>query len=95
MRAGPRLRLPVYPHLSLSSLACRRRTFVDNGDGGMKMIDDLRGDFDLSEGELRMVVSLTLSSLSILFRWQDEVKTAGDGRDAVDGQQRCSCLTVP
>ena len=37
------------------------------------MNDDLRGDFDLSEGELRMVVSLTLSSLSILFRWQDEV----------------------
>ena len=53
----------------------------------MKMNDDLRGDFDLSEGELRMVVSLTLSSLSILFRWQDKVKTAGDGRDAVDGQQ--------
>ena len=61
----------------------------------MKMIDDLRGDFDLSEGELRMVVSLTLSSLSILFRWQDEVKTARDGRDAVDGQQRYFCLTVP
>ena len=49
--------------------------------------DDTRDDFILSEGELRMVVSLTLSSLSILFRWQDKVKTAGDGRDAVDGQQ--------
>ena len=53
----------------------------------MRLNDDLHDDFILSERELRMIVSLTLSSLSILFRWQDEVKTAGDGRDAVDGQQ--------
>ena len=58
------------------------------------MNDDLRDDFDFSEGELCMVVSLTLSSLR---SWGGKTRSRRPevSRDAVDGQQRLTGDAVP
>lgn len=77
LRAGLRLRLPVYPHLPLrrSPIAAGLSDDVGGGDDEV-MTRACENWFKVRRS--CALVDLTLSSRPSWFQWQDKVETAGD-----------------